>query len=477
MITRKAFTLIEVLLAVFIIGLGSIGIFALFAGVAQQQSRTSDLTRSIAKLRDVLSVTADDVGLIAEPTLTNDPVFNTIIADGVWYPMFMYRDPTDPDYGYSLTVAPEQRSQFARSRFFVVDAGEEEIYSNPAVLNASGIGYQPRYGPPPSSAISPINWSSGSLINGEEVFELEHRRVHLGSVTVEIFVSNTTNGTNRIAATFEDTSLLMGSPPPDLSNVVIPSNGSPLTTITFNYEEMAWDMQSSHPIGLRGMNLESGIVQANEWISAIRVRYARRTDRLIGLNERLNTIVTPNGERQPDSGVTMLYRRTPNRRTQVLAIAYSITPLEPRTKFVPDETSDGTQSSAANGVLRVSDDYRLAFDDARDEFYLTWSDVDNALVEGDIVVVGGDLAATQSSPLNEQGADNPVVVTRVITEQGEDRAYLDDSPRYRARSMLFNFGSSTPLTRVYTLRRRAESFEDGSLWELRPVVHQVLDVQ
>lgn len=477
MITRKAFTLIEVLLAVFIIGLGSIGIFALFAGVAQQQSRTSDLTRSIAKLRDVLAVTADDIGVIAEPSLTLDPVFDTPIADGVWYPMFMYRDPTDPDFGYSLTVAPEQRSQFARSRFFVVDAGEEEILSNPAVLDSSGTGYEPRDGPTPSGGpISSFNWSSGSLINGSQVFELEHRRVHLGSVTVEIFASNTTNGTNRLAATFEDTGFLM-TPPPDLSNATIESTTSPLTTITFNYEDMPWDMQSVHPVGLRGMNLQSGILQSGEWISSIRVRYARRTDRLIGLRERLNTILSPSGERQPDSGVTMLYRRTPNRRTQVLAIAYSIAPLEPRTRFVPDETSDGTQGEATNGVLRVSDGYRLAFDDTRDEFYIVWSDVDDALVEGDILIVGGDLDATQASPLNEQGADNPVIVTRVLTEQGEDRAYLDDSPRYRARSLLFNFGSSTPLTRVYSLRRRAESYEDGSLWELRPVVHQVLDVQ
>jgi hypothetical protein len=476
-ITRKAFTLIEVLLAVFIIGLGSIGIFALFAGVAQQQSRTSDLTRSIAKLRDVLSVTADDIGVIAEPASALDPVFDTIIADGVWYPMFMYRDPTDPDFGYSLTVAPEQRSQFARSRFFVVDAGEEEIYSNPAVLNPSGTGYEPRDGSaPPPGPVSGFNWNSGSAINGAQVFELEHRRVHLGSVTVEIFASNTANGTSRLAATFEDTGFLT-TPPADFSNAVIQSTTSPLTTITFNYEDMPWDMQSVYPVGLRGMNIESGIIQPTEWISAIRVRYARRTDRLLGLNERLNTIINPAGERQPDSGVTMLYRRTPNRRTQVLAIAYSIAPLEPRTKFVPDETSDGTQGQATNGVLRVSDGYRLAFDDARAEFYITWTDVDDALVEGDVLIVGGDLEATQASPINEQGADNPVVVTRVLTEQGEDRAYLDDSPRFRARSMLFNFDSTTPLTRVYSLRRRAASFEDGSLWELRPVVHQVLDVQ
>lgn len=477
MITRKAFTLIEVLLAVFIIGLGSIGIFALFAGVAQQQSRTSDLTRSIAKLRDVLSVTADDVGVIAEPALALDPVFDTIIADGVWYPMFMYRDPTDPGFGYSLTVAPEQSSQFARSRFFVVDAGEEEIYSNPAILNSGGTAYEPRDGSA-QSAISPFNWSSssGNQINDVQIFELEHRRVHLGSVTVEIFASNTTNGTNRLAATFEDTGFLT-NPPSNFSNATIQSTTSPGTTITFNYEEMAWDDQSGEPVGLRGMNLQSGILQPGEWISAIRVRYARRTDRLIGLSERLSTITTPAGERQPDSGVTMLYRRTPNRRTQVLAIAYSITPLEPRTTFVPDETPIGAQGQATNGVLRVSDDYRLAFDDARGEFYLTWSDVDDALVEGDILIVGGDLDATLASLINEQGADNPVIVTRVLREQGEDRAYLDDSPRFRARSMLVNFNSTTPLTRVYSLRRRAASFEDGSPWELRPVVHQVLDVQ
>src|SRR5690606_14022214 len=108
--SRTAFTLIEVLLAVFIIGLGSIGLFALFAGVATQQSRASELSRSVAQAQGLLGTLEGRVGALTDwqnnaGVPLQDPVFRTPIVRGVWYPAFSYYRQNAP----ALTINPNGR--------------------------------------------------------------------------------------------------------------------------------------------------------------------------------------------------------------------------------------------------------------------------------------------------------------------------------------------------------------------------------
>jgi hypothetical protein len=249
--------------------------------------------------------------------------------------------------------------------------------------------------------------------------------------------------------------------------------------VIFNYAEVAnSNPQNPTLAGIDFFELP-GLVGANEWISSIRVRYAHRGDRLLGLGERLITTpddTRPSG-RRATVGATAMYRVTPRGRSQFVTIAYTVTPLDRVGEYVPPENPVGSNLNATNGLLRVSNGYELHYDDTRNEYYLTWATNADALVEGDIVIVGGQLTPLAGSPLNRLGADDPLRVSRVLTVGTGSRAYLDDTPRVMGRSMVVDPNGANPIFRVYTLRREVQSLSDQSRWELRPVLFQTLDVQ
>src|SRR5690606_663759 len=136
--------------------------------------------------------------------------------------------------------------------------------------------------------------------------------------------------------------------------------------------------------------------------------------------------------------------------------------------------------NATNGLLRISNGYRLLFDFDLSAYYLTWSASEDELLTGAILIVGGELDPPVGAPLDRCGAAHPIRVSRIVTRAGETRAYLVDAPRVGGRPMLVNHNSNVSLRRVYSLRREVECTDpDGivSRWQVRPVLYQTLDVQ
>jgi prepilin-type N-terminal cleavage/methylation domain-containing protein len=488
---RNAFTLIEVLLAVFIIGLGSIGLFALFAGVASQQTRAAELTRAVGQAQGLLGSMEGRVGPIGEwkdssGVPASDPVFGAPLVRGVWYPAFAYylTDVDDP----SLTVNPRGLQSVGLGRYFVSAKVEEEIYTNPAAYSGPGpTPYAPVEGGLGLASFNTSNTSGASpFVGNAQIVRLPHSRAALGTVEIEFWKTDTATGAESLAFAVSDLELMSSVQDTDLAldwERVLPLN--PMATdpqVVFNYAEIAeTDPRNAILAGLTSFDLGAGTIDVDEWISSIRVRYAHRGDRLLGLSERLVTVpdeTRPSG-RRATVGATAMYRITPRGRSQFVTLAYTVNPLDRAGDFIPPERPVGRNADATNGLLRVSDDYELFYDDTRNEYYITWANDDFALVEGDIVIVGGQLSPPVNGDLNLFGADDPVRVSRVLAIGGEQRAYLDDTPRVLGRSMAVDAGANS-LYRVYTLLREVEVTDQDNItsrWELRPVLYQTLDVQ
>ena len=87
--TRRAFTLIEILIAATVLGLGVLGIATLFAGAARQQQLASDQTSSQRVADNVRALLADrferfaGLALDDDPTIPGEPYF----AKGQWHPV------------------------------------------------------------------------------------------------------------------------------------------------------------------------------------------------------------------------------------------------------------------------------------------------------------------------------------------------------------------------------------------------------
>ncbi len=490
--TRNAFTLIEVLLAVFIIGLGSIGLFALFAGVASQQTRASELTRAVGQAQGLLGAMEGRVGPIGEwkdgvGTPYSDPVFGEPLVRGVWYPTFSYYGDEDP----SLSVNPRGTINLLRGRYFVSPKVEAEIFSNPAVF--TGALYQPATNNPGTPTFSSTDPAGSSLYANSQIVRLPHTRAAMGTVEIEFWKSNVNTGAESLAFAASDLALV-----PLVSNDQLASEseagvsyqlprdavpGEP--QVRFFYAERPTGSAYTSLAGIDSFDMTDVLTPGVEWISSIRVRYAHRGDRLLGLSERLVTVpddTRPSG-RRATVGATAMYRITPRGRSQFVTLAYTVNPLDRTGDFVPPENPINTGPLATNGLLRVSNDYKLVYDETRREYYMTWGANDDfALVEGDIVIVGGQLNPPPGSEINLYGADDPVTVSRVLTVADEQRAYLSDTPRVLGRSMAANSvnNSEIDIFRVFTLRREVEVVDaEGvmSRWELRPVLYQTLDVQ
>ncbi len=490
---RNAFTLIEVLLAVFIIGLGSIGLFALFAGVASQQTRAAELTRAVGQAQGLLGAMEGRVGPIGEwkdgiGVPFSDPVFGEPLVRGVWYPTFSYYDDADP----SLSLNPRATNNLLRGRYFVSPKVEAEVFSNPAVF--TGASYQPATGMMGNGTFFSTDPAASTLYAGAQLVRLPHTRAALGTVEIEFWKSDILTGAESLAFAVSDLPLVPLVSHNDLASqseagvdYLLPEGAMPgEPQVRFFYAERPTGSAYSSLAGINQFDLSSVLTPGFEWISSIRIRYAHRGDRLLGLGERLVTVpddTRPSG-RRAIAGATAMYRITPRGRSQFVTIAYTVNPLGREGDFVPPERPTATGEEATNGLLRVSEDeYSLVYDETRAEYYMTWNDNDDlALVEGDIVIVGGQLNPPVNSNINVYGADDPVTVSRVLTIGNEQRAYLNDTPRVLGRSMGVGStgGSPVDIFRVFTLRREVEVTDANdvtSRWELRPVLYQTLDVQ
>lgn len=492
--TPRAFTLIEVLLAVFIIALGSIGLFALFAGVAEQQRRASEATRAVGIGQGAIGVLrADRVGALAEPgdpaanpplsTPFPDPKYGFPIRDDVWYPAFVYDNRADAEYGDTLTIAPADATATTQSRFFVVDAGEVEVYSNPAQLVGAGPTVAPISGSP---GVTPV-WNEPAPFNGVLVTELSDRRLHPGSVRITFIATSTVDGREETLAVFDDLELLQNpfNSPIEYNNAVLTNPQFPGASVTVNYALLPWRAQPAFALGLRGFDLAAVPLQPTQWISSIRVRYHFRNDRLLSLSDRIVSVPDADAEggRRAEFGSAIFYRRTSSGGTQVAVLTYSVRPLSRGGRFIPPERWQDFIDD--RGLVRRAE-VRLGYDEDLRQYYIEPIRADQGFLArtDQIILVAGDPRPTTLNPvpLRTLGADQPVRVTRVVGDPADitaARLYLSEAPRVAFRPINGRpSANAQENVIVYALADRVVSLDDrGTSWVVRPIDMRIFDIR
>lgn len=487
----RAFTLIEVLLAVFIIGLGAIGLFALFAGVAEQQRRASEMTQSVGITQTVIGMLrADRVGPLEEPGDPSaippfaipfpDPSFGEPLRADTWYPAFTYDNPDDPQYGYALTIAPRDRSSPDQGRYFLVDADEVEVYSNPA--RRVGNVFQPFSG---STGVVPA-WNAGSDFNGVNILELKDRRLEPGSVRVTFFAANQVDGTERTLVSFDDLDLVLADPPltaRDYDNAELRNAAFPLALVGMNYALLPWSTPTATEIGLRSFNLTGVLLGPQEWVSSIRVRYRFRNDRLLSLSDRLSTVPDEDadGGQRAEFGSTVLYRRTGAGSTQIAVLTYSVRPTGRGGRFIPPE---GFNDFTAGRALIREAEVRVGFDEDAQLYYIEPIRGDQGFLArtDQIILIAGERRSAGTLPprLDTLGADQPVRITRVVGDPSDPtatRLYLNEAPRAGFRA-INGRRDATVNVNVFALADSVVSLDDrGTRWLVRPVEMRVFDIR
>lgn len=260
----RGFTLLEVMLSVVIIGLGVLGLSAIFAGAASQQvasARTTEaaalITRVEQIIRDRSGAPSVGYGVNVPPNVGEQlPVTAGQYEGGLdfpmtptaWYPLSAYEERDSDGYpSHAVTLAPSiDPTQNALGLFFLNSAPGIEIYYNPLDVTADLVGSfaAPVYHPRNASGV-PDPWPTtprmvryvvnGPQAQGEDganavhdepfwgvrpdgsgvslVQPLPHARLHPGSLRVrfEIARKDAANNSAAIVArrtlVFDDSSL------------------------------------------------------------------------------------------------------------------------------------------------------------------------------------------------------------------------------------------------------------------------------
>ncbi len=164
----RAFTLIEVLMAAFIIGLGVLGLAALFAGAAFQQQVSSEITSSIMLSRSAESTIANQIGTLEAECNVSNP--DSRYRPGVWYPITTTNSRVnDPRVGM-LTADPSGNDEW----FFAASPAEPM----PRVLFGRSLPY--------AGEIRGRLFTAQELSNNSLVRDFGQSRILADSVAIEV---------------------------------------------------------------------------------------------------------------------------------------------------------------------------------------------------------------------------------------------------------------------------------------------------
>lgn len=485
--SRRGFTLIEVLMAAFIIGLGVLGLSALFAGAARQQQIATQTTGSVLATRNAAAILAGNFGAIrARPDLDINVLSNA--RPGVWYPV-----PTPAGESYLSVDAID--GPIDRSLHYIIrEPQRTTMYERPVNQAAVGQGF--------------VNANGGTV---PEPFRtglraLPHVRVEPTSMpSIDLIFSSTAN--NRVGylsyinVPMEAVALYLtdsGFPAPlewpDIFNQNVRANhamffpGGVVGISDYIIVRVSeTPIVNPPPAGIVGMRIAPIIGDGTLRIERMELpEYSRRADRLISLDDRIvyRPDAAAKGGQRPDIGYAVLYRRFDSGAAQLGIFTYQLTALDGRTLrpptqdravFEPRETLSDFGGNRA--PLRVITGVQLAYDDVEKNYYILVSAADeniNWITEpGQILLVRSRDNDTLS------GADAPVRVLRRTRVGNQFRGDLDRGPRAAGQSMVpdFNAGTRTDIT-VWAIQQNAVSGSpDGGQWRLAPLDFRVLQVQ
>jgi prepilin-type N-terminal cleavage/methylation domain-containing protein len=447
---KRAFTLIEVLVATIILGLGVLGLSALFAGAATQQAGAAAVSRSVAFGQGGLAIIGRRIGeLVGKAGLTPLP-------DGTWDALSS--DDADGVLRSQFALTPTTQGFFFRQDAY---GGTVRVLNNAFVTANLPLTPLQHTRVDPLSLVVRVIWGdTRSLSPITKLYRLDPSDPALQSwlsgatdppATIDLHPFGIDAGNNNdvirlrhnIFSATGELAEIQGR----ITSPTAPPNGPRWRFVTINVEPYAW--------------LNNTVASVNDRISYV------------------DSETVPGG-RLPIMGYAVLYRELPI-GVEATIFTYALRALSaPRNQldeqpFIPPDTRNDFQNDEA--VLREVA-VNLGRDATTGQYYITPKNAaDDWIVEPGQILLMSSIAGVANVtggaglPL-DPGADTPVRVVTVRTVDGERRALLDDSPRIGSRSVHDRVNSDTQTTEihVWAVAPIVESrSSDATDWQLTPV--------
>lgn len=523
-VRRSGFTLIEVLMATFIIGLGVLGLAALFAGAARQQQIATQTTNATLQSSNADALIGRNLGVISGTNLSVSGNRPDRIDAGVWYPI-----PTS-NADDTLSIDFAQDGTRDGDLYFLVHEDQPAIlYDRPTAIDQ---GF-------------PIPAQGNILFNFDlNLGAFPRPQVDCGATDeLRVIYSEVNDPTKRSAQVFR-----YASP----CEIV----GAGLTAIPVEWGfDQSWqadcqnDANDDSPGGIdresqiieqwsRGVFFPNGTINSTTWVVVDRgvtrsdgtqppsrvmsarlpilqtanptlqvervdvpQGYSWRNERVISLQDRVLTrpdTASING-RRPDVGFALLYRRLSNGAGQVGVFTYQISAVDgqalrpagynssnaPRDLFLPFEELSDFQPNTRRAPLREYQNVQLAYDRTEEAYYviapntLSYADAGTLVEPGQLLLVKNRVDGNNVYP----GADDAVrVLRRFNMPNGWPAGQLDRAPRAVGQSMLDDFDNTSVIT-VWAVQQTVNGryprnrLTRGALWKLEPLDFTVLQVE
>lgn len=480
------FTLIEVLIATFIIALGVLGLLALFSGAARQQQVSSQRSTAFINAGNAESSLFRVFGALRVPP--GAPEF----TQGVWYRLPMHADhhylmaPNAGAFSQGAFFLSAPAETLPRAMYTIDDPGgtyTNPVFGIPVVSQFSGTPV-----PPYDNATADYNFPHRSIEPDSVRVEVEYRRaIDNGGVPEAVWGGGTLVFMRSPGVTYASDAASQSSGrwviPVDGDATHDPNDlsGRPADERNYIIVDVQPDSESITPAYLHSIHIGDIGSAANANLSghvtAIRVLdYRWRNNQMISFSDRTvrrSDASAPDGVRA-DQTYSVLFRRTAT-GSQAAIMSYQLTAPSSSARYLPPETIANLNNNTAPIRRAV---VTLRWDDDEDQYYiripanqpeLLW-----AIAPGQVLIVEGDPSAA-----NDPGSDGPVTIIRQVREAQSDggqwRGYLDRGPRAGDLAILHPAAGQRTI-RVFGAADTVTSRADSSVWKLSPLRTTVISV-
>lgn len=462
----RGFTLVEVMMATVIIGLGVLGLLALFAGAARQQQLSTQQSTALQVTQNAAARLATRFGTLSSPDLA-------LLNPNQWYAA------KSKTSDHTLTIA----APGGRPIYALVESSETiplMLYDRARLP-----------GTPPTTGV--YQSPGGDYFPGLRAFA--QRRIDPDSIELTVTLVHPMTLARTVLPPFRR--------PPVSARASDAYTAEPNLIAYFrggvvnSDSRIILDVQDepaegTTPASVYAFNLpQIGTTPPNDLIlDSIEVSgYLWRNDTLLSLSDRIVTTPDPgygDSGRRPELAFSVLYRRTAT-ASQLAMITYTLTAPSGGSIYIPPETNINNFGDTGSGIppdstmdgiapiARVP--LELAWDENEQSYYAaaTRDEAAWAVDAGQLLLVAGDGSVS--------GSDQAVRVRRRV--RGPDdrwRGYLTDSPRYgHGRSYLPSRTAAPVQLDFWAVRDIVQSYADrgqsnGPKWALKPLDIRIIQL-
>lgn len=478
---RRAFTLIEVLMAAVIIALGALGLLALFAGAASQQQESSRSTLASFVSANAQRTLEESLGKLV-PEIRGTTV--TVPLDGRWK---HFDQDVNPDRRTLIT--PPQFAALRAPRvnlphvlFARVDDGTDD--------STPGLAWEGRFVEGGGTAAFT---ASGALRH------FSHANIDADSLTMRVEISYLVPAGGayvrdgrlslelRREPKLSSTDTNYASDRPAEGRFIYTLNGlrtrdpeyvpGPFDTdsgpLCYAIVDIAHGVDSLDPARLVEFEIYDPNLQSARIERIVATQFNWRTKQLLSVSDRLvrrSDDTAPTGTR-PDLAFSVLYRLSPGDAKAAMFV-YQLTATSSSGDYEPRESL--ADFDADRAPLRRVRNVVLREDTALKQTRIEVTGEANAFITapGQVVVIERDGV--------NPGSDGIYRVQRQVRVGDVFQGYLDRSPRRGGRAILTaserQNGTPRSVDVIGVAETHTSGDPSGSVWRLRPVEGRIIQV-